>query len=490
MVSSVASKETVVQRFAPLFLPQAIAVVGASAKGNAQGNRFIRQLRMVGYEGAIYPIHPTERVVDNLQAYPSLAVTPEPIDYAFIAIAGERVPDLLANAHGRVRFAQVMSSGFGESAGGGELEKTLIEAARRGGARLIGPNCMGTHSPRGRLTFVDGGPDSPGTVAVMSQSGGLAIDVLQRGRSRGLEFSGIVSLGNCADLGPNDFLEYFLADTETRVIGAYIEHVSDGRRFFEQLRAAGAKKPVIILKAGRTQQGQRAAASHTGSLADNDQIWCALAKQTGAILVDTLEEFIDALVAFQNYTPRLAAPTGRVLLFGNGGGASVLATDFLAKLGLDVVPLDASTTKSLEHLALPAGASISNPIDVPANIFRKNRGELAQLILEIVAQSENTEGILMHLNVSVILGYRDVDMLTDLIEAAVRAKAKCQGRTHLMLALRSNGQPESEQRMREGRLRAMKAGIPVFDEIPNQARAMAAIHAYERFRSQHVMALA
>lgn len=485
MNPGVAPKESVVERFAPLFTPRTIAVVGASAKGNgvAQGNRFIRHLRQVGYGGAIYPIHPSEQVVDDLIAYPSLAHTPESIDYAFIAIAGERVPATLAAANKRVRFAQVMSSGFGESVAGRELETALVEAARLGGMRLIGPNCMGIHSPRGRLTFVDGGPDSAGTVGVMSQSGGLAIDVLQRGRARGLEFSGVVSIGNCADLGPNDFLEYFLADAETRVIGAYLEHVANGRLFFEQLREAGASKPVVILKAGRTHQGQRAAASHTGSLADNDQVWTAVAKQTGAILVDTLEEFIDALVVFQSYTPRLAPPTGRVLLFGNGGGASVLATDFLAKLGLDVVAVDANTAKALERLELPAGASIANPIDVPANIFQKDRGAIAQTILEVVAQMEGAEAILMHLNVPVILGYRHVDMLSDLINAAVRARAMCLGRTHLLLALRSNGEPECEQRRRECRLQAMKAGIPVFDELPNQARAMAAVHAHERFRS-------
>lgn len=473
---------SIVQRFGPLFRPRSVAVVGASGKSVAQGNTFIRHLRESGFDGAIYPIHPTERTLEGLRTYPSLAETPEPIDYAFVAVAAERVPGMLAAADGRVRFAQVMSSGFGEKPGGRDLERALIDGARDGGMRLLGPNCMGTYSPRGRLTFVDGGVDVPGAIGIMSQSGGLTIDILRIGRGRGLRFSGIVSLGNCADLGPNDLLEYFLADSETRVIGGYLEHIYDGRRFFEQLRAANARKPVVILKGGRTSQGQRAATSHTGSLAGNEEVWRALSQQTGSILVDTLEQFIDVLTAFQTYAPRAKTPTGRVLLFGNGGGASVLATDCLARLGLDVAPLDPSTADALVRLNLPAGASIANPIDVPANVLQRDRGALAQRILETVGANETPEAILMHLNLPVILGYRHVDMLDDLVEAALRTREAFRGHTHLVLALRANGDPESESRKRDCVIKAMEAGVAVFNELSNAAYALAALHAYERFR--------
>ena len=473
---------TITQQFAPLFRPRSVAVVGASGKSIAQGNTFIRHLRESGFQGAIYPIHPTEPTLEGLPTYPSLAQTPGPIDYAFIAVAAERVPGLLAAADGRVRFAQVMSSGFGESPGGRDLERALVDGARHGGMRLLGPNCMGTYSPRGRLTFVDGGVDVPGAIGIMSQSGGLSIDILRIGRGRGLRFSGLVSLGNCADLGADDLLDYFLADPETRVIGAYLEHIRDGRRFFEQLRAANASKPVVILKGGRTRQGQRAATSHTGSLAGNEEVWRALSQQTGSILVDTPEQFIDVLTAFQAYAPRTEAPTGRVLLFGNGGGASVLATDSLARLGLDVAPLDHSTADALAQLNLPAGASIANPVDVPANVLQRDRGALAQRILETIGANETPEAILMHLNLPVILGYRHVDMLGDLVEAALRSSETLRGRTHLVLALRANGDPESESRKRDCVIKAMEAGVAVFNELSNAAYALAALHAYERFR--------
>ncbi|MBF6570145.1 MAG: CoA-binding protein [Candidatus Binataceae bacterium] len=471
-----------VNRFTPLFRPRTVAIVGASANSAAQGNRFIRMLRQAGFSGSIYPIHPSEPAIEGLQAFPSLAQTPEPIDYAIVAVAGEKVPGLLAAAAGRVRFAQVMSSGFAESEGGRELENSLLDAARSGGMRLLGPNCMGIHSTRGRLTFVAGGPDVQGSVGVMSQSGGLSIDMVLRGRVRGLRYSEVVSLGNCADLGPDDLLEYFLADPATGVIGAYLEHIRDGRRFFDLLRGARATKPVVILKGGRTRQGQRAAASHTGSLASNDQIWRALAKQTGSVLVDTLEDFLDVLVAFQAFTPREAPPTGRVLLLGNGGGASVLATDYLARRGLDVAPLDAPATEALTHLGLPAGASIANPIDVPANVLQRNRGAVMREILELLADNVHSDAILMHVNLAVILSYKEVDMLGNFVEAAVRAKEALRGRTHLSLALRANGEAELEDRRRASRLQAMEAGIAVFDELSSQAMATAAVHDYERFR--------
>jgi len=453
-----------------------------STKSIAQGNRFIRNLRTAGFAGAIYPLHPEASDIEGLKAYRSFQELPEPVDYAFIAVSAERVSEVLREASGRLRFAQVMSSGFSETPGGGEREASLVDAARSGGIRLLGPNCMGTHSPRGKMTFMDGGPDVPGAVGVMSQSGGLLIDILHRGRHRGIQFSSAVSLGNCADLGPNELLEFFLADPDTRVIGAYLEHNKDGRHFFELLRAASGRKPIVILKGGRTQQGQRAAASHTGSLADNDQVWRALSAQTGCILVETLEEFMDALVVFQTYRQRKVPPTGEVVLLGNGGGASVLATDLLARAGLHISPLNASTATALGRVSLPAGASLLNPIDIPANVLKTDKGALARQILEILSTHAAVDAILIHLNVGVILGYKDIDLLGDLVSALVAVKRKFEGGIPMMVTLRSNGEREVEQRKNECRLSAMKADIPVFDELSNQARAGALLAAYEQFR--------
>jgi acyl-CoA synthetase (NDP forming) len=470
-----------IRRFAPLFRPQTIAVVGVSGSTEAQGNRFIRLLRAFGYPGEIYPIHPHESSLAGLPVYRSFAETPKPVDYAFIAVGRERVPQLLEAAAMRVRFAQVMSSGFGETDGGVELQHELLAAARKGGVRVIGPNCMGTYSSRGRVTFTEGAPEEPGGVGIMSQSGGLSIDILQRGGARGLRFSSAVSMGNCADLGPNDFLGYFLADAGTHVVGAYLENVADGHAFFAQLRDARARKPVVILKGGRTRQGQAAAVSHTGSLASNDRAWVALSRQTGVVLTETLDEFLDCLVAFQCYVPRDVAPTGQVVLFGNGGGTSVLAVDALSRLGLAVETLPQAALDGLAALQLPAGASIRNPIDVPANVLRREQGAAARRLLDIVCRLAAPEAVAIHLNLSVILGYREIDMLGDLVAAASDAKSRFSGRTHVSLALRSNGNAEADERRRDSALRAVALGLPVFGEVERQARAIAAVHEHERF---------
>jgi len=467
-------------RFEPLFSPRAIAVAGVSAKSVGQGNAFIRNLREAGYAGAIYPIHPSELTLEGLPAYSSLAETPTPVDYAFVAIGAAGVPALLRSGQGRVRFAQVMSSGFAHNVDGRDLAHELIDAVRAGGMRLLGPNCMGTCSPRGRMNFIGGGVDAPGSIGVMSQSGGLSIDILRHGRYRGLRFSGVVSLGNCLDLGPNDLLEYFIADPNTKVIGAYLEHVPDGRRFFEHLQSARAGKPVVILKGGRSTQGQRAAASHTGSLASDDQIWSAMARQTGTLIADTFEHFIDMLAAFQS-DQLPVRPSGRVILFGNGGGASVLAADCMAQLGLEVPALQLETIAALDRLGVPPGASLGNPIDVPANILQREQGALAQRILSTIASHEDPEAIVVHLNLPVILGYRHVDMLGDLMRATIALRRQVASRSRLLLVLRSTGESEFEERRSECTRLAMREGIPVFGQLSDAARALAAMHSHARF---------
>src|SRR5688572_10027634 len=305
--------------FAPLFSPRTVAVIGASTKGTALPNVFIRRIREFGFEGVFYFKQKTAYEIDGLPAYKSLADTPEPVDYAYIAIGAAQIAPLLAQANGRLRFAQVISSGFGEVEEGRELQDALVRAAREGGARLIGPNCLGLYTPRGKITFTEIGPKELGPVGVVSQSGGLGTDIIRRGLSRGLKFSGLVTVGNCADVTPSDLLEFYLADEATRVVGMYIETARDGRRLFEILRNARASKPVVVLKGGRTKQGIAAAASHTGSLAGDDRVWLALSRQTGCILVDTLDQFIDTLLVFQTLTPQPRHPLKRVTLFGNGG---------------------------------------------------------------------------------------------------------------------------------------------------------------------------
>lgn len=469
-------------QFAPLFMPRSIAVLGASPNGSGPGNKFIRNLRRYGYEGAIYPVHPSAGTVEDLPAYRSLGATPRPVDYAYVAIAAERVPDALAAGTGRVHFAQVMSSGFAETAGGEVLQRHLLDSARAAGIRILGPNCLGTHSPRGRLTFVDQVSAELGPVGVLSQSGGLSLDILRRGQLRGLRFSGLVTMGNCADLGPAELLEFFLADPATRVIGLYLEDVRSARALFEVLRRAGGAKPVVLLKGGQTAEGQRAAASHTGSLASDHRLWQALARQTGSAMVNTLDQFIGALLVFQTLTPRPASPLREVVLFGNGGGTSVLAADEFARHGFRLASFDRDTAMALAAQKVPAGSSLANPIDVPAVSLRAEDGRIAQGILSTIYRLAAPDAVVMHLNMPVLTSYSDFDLLGRLIEAALQARKGFASAGHFALVLRSDGEPETEAKRRDYRARALAAGIPVFDEMPAAAAALAALATHETWR--------
>lgn len=481
-------KTSVLEQYAPLFMPKTVAVLGASTKGTALPNVFIRHIREFGFKGEIYPIHPSAAEIDGLPAYRSLTDTPRPIDYAYIAVSAAQIPAMLSAAAGRVRYAQVISSGFGEVDEGKELQQQLADAARAGGMRLLGPNCLGIYTPRGRVTFTEIGPQETGHVGIVSQSGGLGTDIIRRGLNRGVRFSGLVTVGNCADLGSSDLLEFYLVDPQTRVIGFYIETAKDGRRLFEMLRAAQARKPVVMLKGGRTRQGLAAAASHTGSLAGDERAWVALSRQTGCVLVDTLDEFIDALLIFQTLTPRRQHPTERVVLFGNGGGASVLAADYFARLGLDVKPFEQSTIAALAALQLPPGTSITNPVDCPVGTLQQEDGRVAEKILDAIYANGKPEALVMHLNMTAFAGRARPEVLDNVVQAALRVQSRFPGQAHFVLVLRSDGEAKLEARKRDFRARAVALGIPVYDEMANAGHALAALRAHERFVISRSMA--
>ena len=473
--------ESIVEQFKPLFEPKTVAVIGASAKGLALPNTFMRRIRAFGFTGPIYPIHPTASTIDGMPAYKTLADTPLPVDYAYIAVAGALIPDILKAGKGHVRFAQVVSSGFAEVDEGRDLQEALVAAARESGMRLIGPNCLGLFSPRGHITFAEVGPQPVGSVGIVSQSGGLGTDVIRRGLQRGIQFSGLLTVGNCADVLPTELVEFYFADPQTKVVGLYIESAKDGRRLFELLREAKAKKPVVILKGGRTKQGLAAAASHTGSLAGDDRVWVALSRQTGCVLVDTLDQFIDTLLIFQQLKPHTQHPTRRVCLFGNGGGTSVLATDFFARLGLDVTPFETPAIEALADLHLPPGTCITNPVDCPGGTLQQEDGAVAEKILDIIFSQGQPDALVMHLNMSAFLGRSKPEVLDNLMAAALRVLQRYPHKAHFLLVLRADGDPDMEARKRDFRIKALAHAIPVYDEMSNVGQALAALQWHESF---------
>jgi acyl-CoA synthetase (NDP forming) len=468
------------EKFRPLFEPKTVAVLGASTKDVAIANTFIRRMKSFGYAGHIYPIHPSAPEVEGLKAYPSLGQTPELVDYAYVAIGAERIPDAIAQANGRCRIAQVISSGFAEVEEGVTLELALIEKARAARARVLGPNTLGTYSPRGGLTFPQNAPKAVGSVGIVAQSGGLSTDIIKRGEWRGLRFSGLVTIGNSADVAPHELVDYYLEDSQTKVIGLYLEDIKNGRAFFDLLRSPKATKPVVILKGGRSRQGRLAAASHTGALAGDERAWEALPSQLPVAMVSTIDKFLDALLALQVLTPRPAKPTNLVTLFGNGGGSSVLGSDAFAAVGLNVLPFDAATRALLEALKLPPGTSVANPIDTPVRTLQEKDGMIAGEILDIVYQNAKPDAVAMHLNLAAFVGRGAVDPLDNLLAVIEQAQKKWQGIAHFVLALRSDGSPEIDEKKRLYRDKASAVGVPVFDEIPQMAEALSVVGHIER----------
>lgn len=470
----------VLAKFRPLFEPSTVAVVGASADSGKRANTFIRRLQAFGFSGEIYPIHPTAAEVDGLRAYKSFAETPRPTDYAYISIAAERVSGLLKSANGRVKFAQVIASGFGEIENGKALERQLVQAAHAVGCRILGPNCIGTYSPRGQLTFANDPPCEPGSIGVVLQSGGLGTDIIKRGQVRGLRFSGLVTIGNSADVTSTELLEFYLEDPATTIVGLYLEEVRDGRRFFNFLRRNKRGKPVVLMKGGRTAQGQVAAASHTGALAGDDRAWSALAAQTPTVIVNDIDSFMDALVALQFLNLQPSKPLRRLALFGNGGGTSVLAADQFAVEGIEISPFEPSIIQSLEGLALGSGTSVANPVDAPVNALQQDNGRIAAKVLNTIYQSDDIDGVVMHLNLASFAGREGVDPVDNLIAAAAAARQQNGQKAHLALVLRSDGSKELDDRRRHYRLTAAQSGIPVFDEMAPAAAALGAVRVIEQ----------
>lgn len=367
------------------FYPQKVAVFGSFKKG-AIAYEILRNIVEGGFEGKIIPVNPKGgRVEIAGRSFEIRERLEEPVDTAIIAILARLVPELIDEIGPLIKGAVVISAGFSE-VGNEELERELVEKARKHGVRVIGPNCAGVFGVHGKFFGSFEVRVKPGGLALISQSGAFGGAALAMGNDEGIGFSAFVSYGNAADLNESDFLEYFADDKNTRAIALYIEGVRDGRRFLEALRYASSKKPVIVLKAGKSASGAKAAASHTGSLAGSYEIYRAAFKQAGAIEVEEMEELFDAAKAFEMYEKA----GKRVVVVTNSGGPGVLATDKLERLGLEIAKLGEKTVEELRSF-LPPQCSVKNPVDLIADADY----ERYRRTIEVVCGDENVDSILV-----------------------------------------------------------------------------------------------
>ncbi|ASJ03673.1 acyl-CoA synthetase [Thermococcus profundus] len=367
------------------FYPKSVAVFGSFKEG-AIAYEILRNIVEGGFDGKIIPVNPKGGTVEVAErSFEIHEKLDEPVDAAIIAVPAKIVPSLIDEIGPLIKGAVVISAGFSE-VGNDALEQELVEAARKHGVRLIGPNCAGIFGVHGKFFGSFEVRVKPGGLALISQSGAFGGAALAMGNDEGIGFSAFVSYGNASDLNESDFLEYFADDENTRAIALYIEGVKDGMRFMKALRYATSKKPVIILKAGKSTSGAKAAASHTGSLAGSYEIYRAAFKQAGAIEVEEMEEVFDAAKAFEMY-PKAGK---RVAVITNSGGPGVLATDKLERLGLEIARLDEGTVEALKSF-LPPQCSVKNPIDLIADADY----ERYKRTVEAVCRDGNVDSILV-----------------------------------------------------------------------------------------------
>ncbi len=346
------------------FNPRSVAVLGASTKQRGGGNQFIHGMKGMKYKGKIYPINATADEILGLKCYHSLAEVPEVPDFVIMAVSARRAEQALDECAAKgARNIHMFTAGFGETGEeeGARLAERLRAVARRGKLNIVGPNCMGIYSPRGRLSPWGDLPTEVGPIAFLTQSGALGGEFTRLATDQGLRMSKVISFGNGYVMDSTDFLEYLETDRETKYIAMYLEGVQDGSKLVQMVRRIAPKKPIIICKGGSTAAGAKAAASHTGALAGQDKIWDAFFVQSGAIRVDTIEELVDVLQALIYFPPC----TGRGVGFmGGAGGTSVTGADICAREGLDVPEISEATQKELRSFIGVAGTSVRNPMDV------------------------------------------------------------------------------------------------------------------------------
>jgi acetate---CoA ligase (ADP-forming) len=348
-----------------VFRPHSVAVIGASTVAGKLGHDILYNLIHAGFPGPIYPINPKADQVLELPAYKQIGDVPSPPDLAVVVIPARAVAGAIEQCgQAGVKAAIVITGGFAEAGPDGErLQEELVQTARRAGVRLIGPNCQGVNNPHQKLCASWPLLTTQGGMAFISQSGTVGAALMDWASQDQLGVSVFVSLGNRADIDEADAIEYFNQDPYTKVIALYLEGVK--RPIYFQDALAGATKPVVILKAGRTEQGRLAAESHTKSLAGRDAVYDAIFRKYKVHRAETVEELYDFAKALAYY-PK---PTGRRLLhITSSGGAAILAIDAAEKLGFEVPPPSKELRAKLQEI-VPAHCAVGNPVDLTGDVM-------------------------------------------------------------------------------------------------------------------------
>src|SRR5690349_2714 len=451
------------------FEPRAVAVIGASRHRGTIGGEILHNLLSFGFKGPVYPVNPTAASIENVVCYPAIEMVPGPVELAVIVVPAAHVVQVASEcARKGVKALVVISAGFSETGKEGKARQAeLMSVCRGAGMRLIGPNCMGIVNTHSAVlldaTFAPGVPPR-GRVGFSSQSGALGLAIMEFANSLGLGLSSFVSVGNKADISGNDLLRYWEADDDTDVILLYLESFGNPKKFSEIARRVGRKKPIAVVKSGRSAAGARATSSHTGALiAASDVTVDALFRQAGVVRTDTLAELFDVASLLANQP----LPQGkRVGIITNAGGPAILCADACEARGLEV-PLLTDESKQKLRAFLPAGASVGNPVDMiasaPAEHYRR--------AIEIVGTDENVDSLI------VIFTPPLVTQADDVARSIVEAVQKIDnGKPVLSVFLSAHDAPTE--------LRTERLSIPAYAFPETAAIALARATRYRQWRER------
>jgi acyl-CoA synthetase (NDP forming) len=433
-----------------------------------------------GFTGEIYPVHPQASEVQGVMAYPSVKQLPKTPDFAIVLVPATQVSRVLADlADIGTPIAQVVTAGFGETGEeGSRLQDELMEIVSNSDLRVLGPNCVGTFSASSRLTWTGRPSFLEGSTSLISQSGGLAYDVLLNADIAGVGIARVFTVGNAIDLNVADCVEFLASDPMTKVIGIYVEDSSNARRIFQTVDRISTRKPVVILKGGRSPAGAAAVASHTGAVAGDHRVWAAAMQQAGAVVCDGFDSFIASMLGVSAWNIK---PVSRIALIGNGGGATVLSVDRCAELNWKVPRLADRDLRAIRDHFQTNGlrGHFDNPIDLPLTQIFSGDGHLLRLVLEELTASDSVDAAILNLNLAP-LGERPnaLEWLSNVCAALSTTQL---GANPLAVVIRGEDSVEARGLIaRPHEVFSRQLDIPTFRRLEDALDALSAVDAYAR----------
>ncbi|MCX5830022.1 MAG: CoA-binding protein [Deltaproteobacteria bacterium] len=450
-----------------LFEPRSLAIIGASRDKNKIGHAVLQNVIAGGYGGEIYPVNPGGGNIEGILAFRSILDIDDIVDTACITLPAKFVYDTIVQcAEKKVKHAIIITSGFSEI-GNFEEEKRIADYARSKGMRILGPNVFGVYSSQVRLnaTFVSGNIPS-GHLAMITQSGALGLTLIGQASVENIGLSAIVSVGNKSDIDESDLLTYLCDHETTHVILMYIEGVRDGEKFIQAVRKTTLKKPVVVIKSGRSEKGARAAASHTGSLAGSDDVFDDVIRQCGALRAEsTKEAFNWAMIMADNPLPK----GGNTVIITNGGGAGVMATDACEKYGINLYD-DSQNLQSVFYSVIPAFGSTKNPIDITGQATAADYTKAFDAAL-----ASDTIHTVFGIYCETALS-PSADLETIINKNFLKFKSKGK----LIVFSLFGGQQTADYVVS-----AKKRGVPVSDDVYDTASSLGAMYRYKEYMGSH-----